>query len=131
MIMWIGDGRAWIIVYGILILIATQITMVFAGCAIQPDANGHVDIPNSWTTVPHNAFCDCVALNSVIIPSTVEVFEQGAFARSSLEQVEIPDSVTSIGVMAFEGCTSLETVSMGNSVTSIGDDAFSKCWAKI
>ena len=46
MIIWIGSGRAGIIIYGILLLLARQLTLVFAGCAIQPDANGHVDIPS-------------------------------------------------------------------------------------
>ena len=85
--MWIGDGRAWIIVYGILILIATQITMVFAGCAIQPDANGHVDIPSNWKGIGSGrySFKDC----------------------TSLKTVSIPASVTSIDYMAFADCSSL------------------------
>ena len=39
----------------------------------------------------------------------------------------VPDSVTSIGREAFDGCTSLTSVTIGNSVTSIGDSAFCSC----
>lgn len=44
MIMWVGSGCARIVIYGILLVIARQSTLVFVGCAIQPDAKGHVDI---------------------------------------------------------------------------------------
>ena len=58
----------------------------FRICKIQPHANGHVDIPSSWTSIGMFAFYDC----------------------SSLETVSLPDSVTSIGIYAFSGCSSLE-----------------------
>jgi hypothetical protein len=41
--------------------------------------------------------------------------------------VEIPNSVTTIGVSAFRGCTGLTSLSIPNNVTSIGDDAFQNC----
>lgn len=42
----------------------------------------------------------------------------------NLENIEIPDSVTSIGKYAFCGCTNLENFTIPNSVTSIGLYAF-------
>ena len=46
---------------------------------------------------------------------------------SSLTSVTIPNSVTSIGSSAFSVCSSLTSVTIPNSVTSIGDWAFSGC----
>jgi hypothetical protein len=41
--------------------------------------------------------------------------------------VTIPNSVTSIGKLAFRECTSLTSVTIGNGVTSIGEGAFNTC----
>jgi hypothetical protein len=41
--------------------------------------------------------------------------------------MEIPDSVTCLGSMAFHGCYSLTSVTISNSVTEILSDTFMKC----
>ncbi len=46
---------------------------------------------------------------------------------SSLKSVTIPQSVTSIGQLAFYGCSSLTSVTIPAGVTSIGESAFSGC----
>ena len=47
---------------------------------------------------------------------------------SSLNNVIIPDSVTSIGdIVRFYGCSSLTTIMIPSSVTSIGEEAFLNC----
>ncbi len=45
----------------------------------------------------------------------------------NIKSVEFTSSVTSIGRLAFEGCSSLTSVTIPSSVTSIGDDAFQDC----
>lgn len=44
-----------------------------------------------------------------------------------MKDAAIPDSCTSIGASAFDGCESLESVTIPNSVTSIGEAAFNNC----
>ena len=49
------------------------------------------------------------------------------YGCSGLTSVNIPDSVTSIGSSAFYGCSGLTSVTIPGSVTSIGGSAFSGC----
>lgn len=47
-----------------------------------------------------------------------------AFMDSSLQEVDLFDSVTTIGARAFANCTQLEELTIPESVTSIGEGAF-------
>ena len=74
---------------------------------------------------------------NVEIPGTIEVegkeyavtsIGNVAFSGcSSLPEVAIPESVTSIGDFAFNGCSSLTQIAIPEGVTSIGDFAFNGC----
>ena len=46
---------------------------------------------------------------------------------TDLTGATISDSVTNIGISAFEGCTGMKKVTIGNGVTSIGNRAFFGC----
>lgn len=68
----------------------------------------------------------------VVIPSkingvTVETIGHGAFERSAVTSVTIPDSVTAILDGAFANCFQLTNISIPNSVTSIDFSAFEHC----
>lgn len=47
--------------------------------------------------------------------------------RESITSVSISDKVTTIGDLAFYGCTGLQSVSVPSSVTTIGDISFAGC----
>ncbi len=63
----------------------------------------------------------------VVIPDGVIRIGEMVFRRSKLSSVIIGNSVISIGVSAFEGCSCLTSVTLGESVKSIGSWAFGIC----
>ena len=74
------------------------------------------------------AFWGRSSLSEIVIPSSVTSIGNSAFSYcSSLSEVVIPSSVTSIGDSAFFYCSSLSNIVIPSSVTSIGDRAFEDC----
>ena len=76
--------------------------------------------------IGYNAFNGCRWLNSVSFHNrnAIKLIGGYAFARSSLKQITIPETVETIGEHAFEG-TSIEQITIPEKVTDIGDYAFS------
>ena len=113
----------------ILLILLSQAPAALAACAIEPDANGHVTIPDDWTSIASYAFSSCTSqpLTSITIPDTVTSIDNNAFANSGLQTLTIPDSVTSLGSNLCLGCTSLTSVIIGNNVPIINEESFRFC----
>ena len=70
----------------------------------------------------------CAIVEEIVIPEGVTSIGDYAFyCYLSLTEITIPDSVTSIGRQAFWYCSSLTKINIPNSVTSIGAWAFEGC----
>lgn len=67
-------------------------------------------------------------IENLTIPDGVTTIDSYAFYHySNLKSVIIPNSVTTIGASAFYDCTGLTSVTIGNGVTSSGNYAFRGC----
>ena len=78
-------------------------------------------------TIGHGAF-ERSAVTSVTIPDSVTAIHDSAFAYcSSLTNISIPNSVTAIGSFAFEGCTKLESITLPSSLLTISEFLFYDC----
>ena len=88
----------------------------------------NISIPNSVTYIGFSAFRSCTSLKSITLPSSLSSISEALFSGcSQLTTIQIPDSVLSIQDYAFENCTRLETIQIPVSVTSIGEYAFDGC----
>lgn len=96
------------------------------GCVI--DMEGSFDLDNLLLYSPFYTIGNaCYSLTDVVFTDSLTRFSDCAFAECfNLLSITIPDSVTSIGISAFQG-TSLPSVTIPNSVTFIGDYAFFMC----
>ena len=93
---------------------------------------------SAFTYVNHGDSIEITGFNNsvsdVVIPSEIEglpvtAISVGAFYLSTITSIEVPDSVTSIGEMAFLGCTSLKSVKLSTGVAKIDKNAFGSCSA--
>lgn len=80
------------------------------------------------TEIIANAFSSCNNIEEIAIPQSVTTIGVGAFKRCySLTSITIPDSVTSIGNDAFLECEQLTKITIGEGITTIGVNAFDGC----
>ena len=121
------------------------------------DSLTSITIPNSVTSIGYEAFrgCDNLKYNEyengeyignsenpyIVLMDTVNtsfiefninvgckfIDDIAFFNCKSLESIEIPNGVISIGDRAFDACSSLTSIKIPSSVTTIREDAFLNC----
>jgi hypothetical protein len=132
------------------LLLLVERSLAVRNCAVEPDIDGHVKIPESWTRIPVRSFAFCDTLKSITFheglvsidesafqtcnnlvrldfPLSLVSIGRGSFAGAGLKELTIPDNVKSLGRGAFAWTRALESVSIGRGVTELGHTQFKGC----
>ena len=115
-------------------IIAKDLSNSFRGCSNLAS----IKVESGNTVYDSRGDCNAIILTAnnemirgcrnTVIPNSVTTIGQMAFDGSNgLEEVVIPGSVTTIGPNAFSNCPELVKVTIPSSATSIGAGAFVNC----
>ena len=97
-----------------------------------------ITIPKSVTSIGEYAFLNCSGLTTIIVEKGNTTYDSRENCNAIIETAKntliagckntfIPNSVTSIGEVAFYGYKGLTSITIPNSVTRIGNGAFYGC----
>ncbi|MBO5421849.1 MAG: leucine-rich repeat protein [Clostridia bacterium] len=86
-----------------------------------------VTIEEGVKNVSSTSFYRCTSLKNVNLPDTVTTIGGCAFEKTAIESIVIPDSVTHIDNAAFRGCKLLESIKLSANLRTIELFAFDDC----
>ena len=73
------------------------------------------------------SFVRCPQLQTVKLSEQLNKIGHSAFAHSGVKTINLPKYLETIDTRAFQGCNSLDIIEIPASVRSIGEGAFSEC----
>lgn len=83
-----------------------------------------ITIPDGVTEIKEGTFIYCTSLENVNLSNRITSIGVGAFSScAALKHIKLPDTLTEVKDHAFQGA-SLETIDWPVSLTSVGDSAF-------
>lgn len=77
--------------------------------------------------INRNAFSFCTSLTNVRFPETLVSIGSYAFESTNIEELDIPNGITTINENTFFNCSKLEKIKLPESLQLIKNSAFSEC----
>ena len=103
-----------------------SITLPFVGNGSDKSDFGYIFEASRYSS---GSYIVPSSLKTVIITGGDKIGDNAFYGCTKLTKIQLPESVTSVGLKAFYNCTALEDINMPKSVTSIGNNAFEYCSA--
>ena len=96
-------------------------------CYPAGNENRKYTVPVETKGIGWRAFYHC-SLTNIELPNSITTIGDFAFSYCrGLTSIDLPTSLTTIEFMAFSGCIGLTSIKIPKSVTEIGNYAFSNC----
>ena len=117
-----------IIVMLLLTTVFSVVALVAVDAATQTQGDLNYTVSGGKATVTgYTGSGGAVNIPSTLGGNPTVTIGTSAFKGTAITSVIIPDSVTTIGAMAFDRCAALTSITIGNGVTAIGTSAFYFC----
>lgn len=88
----------------------------------------NISLPASVTVIGPSAFFKCTALNKIDMINVTKIGAL-AFAHSDFTTLDLPQKLNKIDTFAFWNSDKLESVDIPDSVTELGIGVFYECWS--
>lgn len=86
-----------------------------------------VEIGSGVTEIGQLLFCGCKSLEAIELPVGLSSIGNGAFWECSFREVKIPETVKSIGATAFADCKQLGKINLPKALSEIEHHTFARC----
>ena len=87
----------------------------------------NIELPDSVVEISDYAFLRWSSLETINLPSSIQSIGREAFAKTNIRNFIWPENITEIPSHTFWECENLENIELPDTITSIGNGAFSHC----
>lgn len=87
----------------------------------------YVKLPKGLTELGNSALAEAKLLTKIDIPTSLNATGKLVFGGSGLVKVELPDSLTNMGIALFQNCKSLKYAKLPSTLIDIPTHTFNNC----
>lgn len=107
--------------------IPNSVKEIGSACFASCSSLKSIELPNEITTLPDSCFYDNYNLIKVKLPKNLEKIGKYCFYSCKFSQIQIPISVSEIGILAFAYCKELASIELPDKIKVISEGCFMVC----